>query len=373
MAGYRSGAIAYTNYYTIIYAGRIVDTAASYREFVRDRTERLDRYSAVHGEGWMWYEPPLNVHPEAKPTMLASVALQREENATSMGTYYAIQGFWKRAGFVRRMAQTATALPSPNEPLYNRDPNDPTRVDCQNDGPRLAFRSLLDSGATFPSLHTEDLISLGIDGQMYGAQCVDLMNTAAGPARARVFEMFVCVLDNDGRQLIDPNNAVYPLSHAYLGGLCPVVENIVPLKHDANGLQIAQRLSGMLPFVACYVSSAPTRDFLFLGEDRNDVLGSHRMPGQKKWSIEIGPIPAGLPFDRYGNPKVTFNHRNGMIVDQDRANTDHASTITFLAGQPNQVVIDSNPRARQVDNALATVGNYVGGLGSGGGRGGGGT
>jgi hypothetical protein len=71
----------------------------------------------------------------------------------------------------------------------------------------------------------------------------------------------------------------------------------------------------MLPFVACYVASAPTRNVLYLGEDRNDVLGWHRMPGQKKWCIEKNPTEQGLPFNRYDNPHITFRHREDRIID----------------------------------------------------------
>ncbi len=104
--------------------------------------------------------------------------------------------------------------------------------------------------------------------------------------------------------------------------------------------------------MAGYGAWAPTRNFLCLGVDRHDVHGSHRVPGQKKWAIELPTIPAGLPFDRYGNPKILFDHRNGMIVDKDREDIPHVSTITFLGGQANEFVVESNPGARQVDRAL---------------------
>lgn len=78
------------------------------------------------------------------------------------------------------------------------------------------------AGATFPSLHQEDFDALGIDMASYGAQSVTPCYTASGLSINRLFELFVSVLDNDGKQLVDPNNAVYPLSHKYLGGLCPV-------------------------------------------------------------------------------------------------------------------------------------------------------
>jgi hypothetical protein len=126
----------------------------------------------------------------------------------------------------------------------------------------------------------------------------------------RVFELFVCVLDEDRRQLVDKNDPVYPHAPYYLGSMCPVAEIEGEVKYDEQGREICLRLSGMLPFVACYVASAPMRDGIHLGEDRNDVLGSHKMPGQKKWSLEEPTISSdGLPDDHYGRPKITFNHR----------------------------------------------------------------
>ncbi len=285
--------------------------------------------------------------------MKPSVALTRGDSWSTLALYHIIEGFWKRSGYVSRMPQTVTAGLSNREPFFKRDPTDISRVDCQQDGPRLAFRSLLDSGATYPTLHTEDLKMLGIDGNEYGAQSVETLMTANGPIFTRLFELFVSVLDENGKQLVDANDPVYCFNHPYLGGLCPVVETPSALQYDGNGIEIATRLSGLLPFVACYVSSTPTRNMLFLGEDRNDVLGSHRMPGQKKWSIEMPPIVPGLPFDRYDNPKISFNHRKGMIIDEDEADETHASRITFLKGTANEHVVVSNPGRRQAEAQMA--------------------
>lgn len=65
---------------------------------------------------------------------------------------------------------------------------------------------------------------LNIDMNAYSAQIITEFVTATGPARSRLFELFVCVLNNDGKQLVDPNNAVCSLSQKYLGGLCPVTQ-----------------------------------------------------------------------------------------------------------------------------------------------------
>jgi hypothetical protein len=105
----------------------------------------------------------------------------------------------------------------------------------------------------------------------------------------------------------------------------------------------------MLPFVACYVASAPMRDGIHLGEDRN-VLGSHKMPGQKKWSLEEPTIPSGgLPDDHYGRPKITFNHRQGMIVDRDYEDINHASVVTVLEGTRKGALLNLNPRQQRME------------------------
>lgn len=103
-----------------------------------------------------------------------------------------------------------------------------------------------------------------------------------------------------------------------------------------------------MPFVACYVSSTPGRNTLFLGEDRNDVLGSHRMPGQKKWAIEVPPIDPALPDDRYGNPHITFRHREDRIIDMDCTDKKHASMIAFLGGTADKKIIESDPGGTQM-------------------------
>jgi hypothetical protein len=166
----------------------------------------------------------------------------------------------------------------------------------------------------------------------------------------RVFELFVCVLDGDGKQLVDKNDPVYPHAPYYLGSMCPVAEIEGAVQYDEQGREICLRLSGMLPFVACYVASAPTRDGIHLGEDRNDVLGSHKMPGQKKWSLEEPTLPSeDLPDGHYGRLNITFNHRQGLIVERDYEDINHASVVTILEGTKKKTVRNSNPRKQGME------------------------
>ena len=348
IAGYMTGTIQYSDHYTLMYAGEIVDTASTYGEFVRDRQERLDRYALAHGPHWLWWEPPLKVHPEDNPRAMGVVALHRDENYTDLGHYRIMQGYWKRQGWVMRMPQLqhATEWPSAKDRHGN--------VNTQTEGPKLAFRSLLDSGATFPTLHTEDLLKVGVDKQQYACQSVTALSTAAGIVKTRIFELYVCVLDHKGLQLVDESDPVFPIAPKYLGSLCPVVESAVALQIDANGVETDVRLSGLLPFVACYVTCAPTRNILWLGEDRNDVLGQHRMPGQKKWDISFGhKFSNGLniPEDRYDNPLTTFEHRNGKIIDYDDRVLQHVSHVTFMQNTDQEVTWDSDPVAEWLENS----------------------
>ncbi|KAG4434784.1 hypothetical protein IFR05_009719 [Cadophora sp. M221] len=392
IAGYMSSDIGYNDHFTVIYAAHIVDTVATYSEFVRNRTEMLDRYCEMYGPGWMWHEPPLNVHPETNPKICPSVALKREETWSALGTWYIHEGFRKRSGYVARMKQTSHTLPAENEAQFVKDVINPNLFDCQGEGPRLSFRTLLDSGATYPSLHEEDFAGLQIDMNSYAAQSATECLTASGPLMTRLFELFVCVLDDAGKQLIDPNNALFPLSHKFIGGLCPVVLSFVPQTQEPDGTPLLHsipplpkqqsnlfppqepspltphRLSGIFPFLASYVSSTPTLNTLYLGEDRNSVLGAHRMPGQRKWSIDTPPPPdkANLPFERYGEPKVRFSHRKGRLVDQDDETRDHVSYLVVreendagggMAVQEVKIVFISDPgtRRREEDRKLRSA------------------
>lgn len=344
IAGYRSGLIGYTKHFTLIYAGRVVDTAPTYGSFVTDRQERLDRYAAAHGPHWLWYEPPLNVHPESQPKMLRSLSLHRADTWSNLGCWDIVQGFWKRSGWVARMPQTSGTQPSSLEPNFWRGADG--KVFCQEAGPKQAFRSCLDSGATFPSLYKQDFKKLMIDEENYACQSVALNLTANGPIMGRMFELFVCVLDNDQKQLVDENHCAWPYHAKYLGGLCPVVEMAGVPHFDAEGREVQVRLSGMLPFVACYISSTPTRSTMFFGEDRKDILGSHRIPGQRKWDIAMpnGPPIPEVTWERYRDPKTQFWHRDGKIIDEDDPNIDFAHTVTFMKGTPQEYIHRTCPK-----------------------------
>jgi hypothetical protein len=357
--GYKSGEIGYTENYTLIWAGTIVDTAVTYAEFTKDRHQRLDRYEKQHGAHWLWWESGLKIHPNDKPRMSKSVALPRAQCHNGLGQYWVKQVFWKRSGWVTRMkGQSVIAsevMPSGYEAFFRSD--DKGRVWAQEPGAKLVFQSLLDSGASYPSLYKDDFLGLGIDPMFYAAQSIERFGTANGLMEARTYELYVAVVDDANSHLVDPQEPVWPRLGAYLGGLCPVVEVLSNTPEvTAEGWLKNERLSGILPFLACYLTSTPARNNIWLGEDRNDVLGLHRIPGQRRWDVSMS---AEQPFEKatwaaFDNPKITFIHGDGTVIDQDRMFEKHNADWVFFAGQLNEIRMQSHPgRAAQEERAQA--------------------
>lgn len=353
--GYRNGDIRYSAQYTLIWKGIIVDRAHSYAEFTADRLARLDRYLEVYGPHWLWWESPLKAHPNDAPRQSRCCMLERNIAYHGLGQYYIIQSFWKRADWVRRLPISISAT-LPPELEANILSTEEGLIYCQSEGPKLAFSSLLDSGATFPSLYQVDFHFLGIDAKNYAAQTVESLQTANGIVHALTYELFVSPLDQSTMEsLVDEDDAVWPYHPKYLGGLCPVTTVInETTEPDENGFIPNQRLSGLLPFLACYVTSTPTRNNIFLGEDRNDVMGGHKTPGHRRWDISM-PSRQTMPwniFQTYRDPKIRFSHRDGVIINEDRNDIRHASTTTTYQGQATERVIQHNPRA-ECDEAEA--------------------
>lgn len=333
--GYRSGQIPFWDQYTLIWAGKIVDTAPDYPTFAADREARLDRYMVEHGPGWFWYEEPLKLAPHERNNAKLSGTLARDINKNNLGHYWVKQAFWKRSGFVMRMP--VSWYNAKSDPVITPQMHilPSGHLNCGGNGPQLTFTQLLDSGATMPSLHPNDFPALGIDENVYPAQTIGTIYTANGIVSSKVYEMMGTTLDENGAHLVDQKDPMWP-GFLWLGGLMPVVQCVgVDETPNAMGLVQNQRLSGILPFLSCYMSVTPTRNAMFIGEDRNDVLGSHRVPGQRRWDITM---PSKLPNDhadwpKYGNPHITFNHRRGMIIDTDGPRI-HTSQIEMMKGHP---------------------------------------
>ncbi|KAJ2986663.1 hypothetical protein NUW58_g4919 [Xylaria curta] len=144
------------------------------------------------------------------------------------------------------------------------------------------LETLLDSGATFPIIFESDLARLNIDLSKYPAQGTLDVNTVGGKSKLKFYEMFVSVCTREGHSLVGPEaEAVWPEEPLALGGFCPVLIQRDPIVGSGG-----QRLSGMLPFDACYLSSAPGMGRLWLGEDRRDVLGTSRLPAHLRFDSD---------------------------------------------------------------------------------------
>ena len=260
----------------------------------------------------------------------------------------ASQGFWKREGLVTRMPQTSyTAGMKPDPTTKGVAPGPDGNVNCGPPGPKLTIRSLLDSGATYPTLYASDFRSLGVYPTFYPAQSLADIATANGKITERVYEMHVQLVDEDGQSLVDPLDPVNPLYPRYLGGLTPVLviglDDSPPITMD--GFEDGIRLSGIMPFLAAYVSSTPSKNIILLGEDRNDVLGAHKIPPVRRWMVGLPQDPCDTSqWINFGDPMITFTHRNGLIIDQDTG--PGASKLTVNVGKgPLEKSETFNPRS----------------------------
>ncbi|KAI0839066.1 hypothetical protein F5Y06DRAFT_26905 [Hypoxylon sp. FL0890] len=249
--GYQSGEIQYSYNFTLIYAGHIVDVCPTYQSFCEDRQERLDRYYARFGPGWLWHEPPLAERGfEALAKKGLCLTRERKRSNYHVGHYPPYRGV---VDYSQPFANPASCV----------------------------LETLLDSGATYPILPAEDLEHFGITMKWYPAQGIMRLATITGKATRRFFEMHVSVCSETGESLVG-DQAVWP-GEPRVGGLCPVMINPRTKDGDVGHLD---RISGMLPFESCYMSSAPTTYEFWLGEDRRDVLGARRLPAHLRWSPE---------------------------------------------------------------------------------------
>ncbi|KAK0751490.1 hypothetical protein B0T18DRAFT_457249 [Schizothecium vesticola] len=313
ITGYESGAIPFSSeHYTLIWAGRIVDRCPDYASFTHDRAERLDGYHTAHGSGWLWYEPPLTtssapVIRAKKGLCLPNVGRTITED---MGHYTIRMSFRRRQVLTSRPAPSAAAAATPAE-ISNAIVTGPSTSE-----PRVFYDMLLDSGATFPCLFESDLPTLNIDPRTYSAVCARRLATAQGTLATKTYELDVGVHGGDGSSLY--------------GALPP------------GGEAVPDRLSGILPFHVAYWSSAPGNYKLWLGEERREVLGAGRLPGQMRfaaWKENFAGAPRSwprpaLPFSLdTGRPKgierlglgtpdrVVFEHElpgtGGVVRDRD--------------------------------------------------------
>ncbi|KAI0178535.1 hypothetical protein GGR52DRAFT_578828 [Hypoxylon sp. FL1284] len=321
--GYQSGAIPYSNNYTLIYAGHIVDSCPTYRSFCADRQERLHHYYARFGPGWLWHEPPLSgtgIEPLAKKGLCVPRSFSGRNY--NIGSYFINMRFLADKSVVTRG----------NKP-YNAATDE--KLTWEN------FRTLLDSGSTFPILSSADFGRLDIDLRWHPAQGITRLSTLDSVQGYRFFELTVSVRDYDGETIVgEGDQAVWPSELKILGGLYPVC--LRPGKGSS-----ADRLSGMLPFEACYMSSAPTMMSLWVGEDRRDVLGASRMPAHMRYDpeklikVEIEDETLEKIRSEARTPdRVAFEHRLNSKKELSLLDTDQLG----VRGRSQLMVIETEFR-----------------------------
>lgn len=319
LQGYASGEIEYSDNFTLIYAGHIVDVCPTYQSFCVDRSERLRRYAEKYGEGWLWSEPPL-AGPANEVLAKKGLCLDRETSSSFGIGHYAIHlNFMvdKRKVMSEGRRSTREILGGTN--LHSGSYANEVRAH---------LKTLLDSGATVPMLHANDLDQLKIDMKWYSAQGVVGTNTANGKTNNRYYEMYVSVCTEDGTSIVGQSNPVtWPSEPSALGGFLPVI--IAGSRRHGKQVKYTDRLSGLLPFDASYVSSAPTMGRIWLGEDRRDVLGASRFPGHLRYDADKVlniPYPQRLDGIRVGTETpdaVVFAHHlknspGSQFIDTDR-------------------------------------------------------
>jgi hypothetical protein len=275
-------------------------------------------------------------------------------------------------GFRRRKENVSRTSPSPSLPTSNRQRHQgdylppslllPRRRSLDNrlttkpaitapdpDGPRIIYTTLLDSGATLPCIYETDLPALKISPSHYAAQSARTISTADRVTRMRVYELDVSVYAPDGSTLIrahDTNVQIEGRTEtSTLGATIPCVALPGKAAGDYDAAENApDRLSGLLPFHVCYVSSAPGNFKMWFGEGRRDVLGAGRFPGGLGpggwWDREGDRVRLEMEGDRDGEEwegeglkevrspgRVIFQHvavgadgRARVVVDEDTVN-----------------------------------------------------
>lgn len=306
--------------------------------------------------------------------MRATSSVQNR-NAWGMGSWNVTMGFRRVKAYVSR-TRHADPDPAPRSILKQRQPRNPSppynsdsdtedyklprtttpppktprsdlTLEDDPSAPSVHFDMLLDSGATFPFLYEQDVRALGIDREAYPAQTVQSISTVDGAFDSRLYEVRATVTTESGGSLVDSWRAVYPRERHELGAVVPVavlpcsggVGDVPPSPVTVrNGKRVkprsekapGQRLSGQLPFMACYASVVPGSQTIWLGEDRRDVLGADKFPGQRRFLAEADDEGEELRRLAWRAPGVRFEHRvrGGLrIVDEERRGDGGASEV----------------------------------------------
>lgn len=379
--GYQEGIIGCSSTYTLIFAGHIVDTTCrTWAEFTVDRKERLDGYFEQHGPGNLWWEPPLaggkdRVH--AKKALILDVTKHIEPDVQFRDDqcHFRIPMCFRKetaltcrmGGTQRRESKIGRGGPSkPNirkrkwvwaddgesdAEVLKRARGDtywghifpektakgaalskigPVATDAgvsTTTGQAHFFEMLLDSGCETPILYHADFVSLGFTPSDMNAATVATIHLANGrKSNLKIFELL------GGVQLSEDDFCGHDLFPT-----C-VIKLEARLKPPAG--YSGERLSGVLPFLAYYMSFAPGMDKAHLGTERGDVLGMQRIPGGLRYDPFLKP-QLGEPREtllkklQARNPsKIVFEHQRASggrtLMEEEVDSEGGTSRITLF-------------------------------------------
>jgi len=353
IAGYSSGEIRCSTSYTLIWAGQIVDRCPDYASFTSDRVARLGRYCASHGPGWLWYEPPLSGPGSSTihgPSGAAKKAICLENKPAwrrltdNMGHYQITMGFRRRKALVTR-----SGLPTPLRPPRRPGAGKKLPTEPDHDGPPVFWSVLLDSGATLPCLFEGDLSRLEINPRTYAAQSARNISTADDAKVMRIYDLDVTICSD--LSAISPDTDVTTLGAVTIAVVA--IPGSVP-DEASDPSRAPDRLSGILPWHLCYVSSAPGNFKIWMGDERRDVLGAGRFPEKKLGQSSVStPIqqplrPRGTPLlqtTNLGTPtRIVFEHKladGSVLVVRD---TDEEGRGNLVVSGPEGIVYNLEDR-----------------------------
>lgn len=258
----------------------------------------------------------------------------------------------------RRKTTTAAAAAAAEKPAP--PPSQPEEEDEDAAGPTIFLEMLLDSGAEFPILLHRDFELLGYTAADMNAATVVELNAAAGQnSVAQCFELLVG-LDlrrggGDRTKHDDDSRHFFPTRVVKLG---PAIRG------PASGGYSGERLSGILPFLAYYVSGAPGQDALWLGGERGDVLGADKVPAGVRYDpffattvaateggqgggatapgrlrrvlFEHDLVPEQVPGGRNNNKKKKLLVDRELVVEEEAAEEAQQAAAT---GTRNKVTL----------------------------------
>ncbi|KAK4229726.1 hypothetical protein QBC38DRAFT_471464 [Podospora fimiseda] len=390
ISGYQTGSIPYSSNYTIIYAGRIVDTFPDYTSFSSgtSRSTLLNNYFSTHGPGWLWYEPPLKgnhqITAKRSATLINPPSVRKGTQNTG---HYTI-----RLGFQRRQM-----LVSRDGINFLTDKHRRVQSEPSPESHIVYYETLLDCGATHPLIWTADLPCLQIDPRRYAAQTAQNVHIAAGEVKARSYDVTTFIFPfpttTPPSHQTGPQTFYHPTTPSYPPPSTPgpptwptepnIIQSLSPLlvfpgssATDFDPDSTPDRLSGFIPFNALYISSTPGEYKLTLGEDRRDVIGATRTPGHIRYRNDVylaskhirGPqlLPGHPPWlnSRYINPtprRVIFEHEfidgTGRVLRDEDGDDDQGvgGKSILVVGKKGTKFEELDPRGGVKDQQVHVI------------------